>query len=70
MVKEDDGMFTVTVQKFGETTRSVIVSIRARASNPTSARRMYMIDKFWYLIVTEFAITSTFCIPRNTNLKN
>ena len=40
LVKEDDGMFTVTVQKFGETTESFPVFIRTRASNPTSATRM------------------------------
>lgn len=42
VVKEDDGMFTVTVQKFGETTADVTVLIRTRASNPTSATRTYV----------------------------
>ena len=42
-IKEDNEMFMVTVQKFGLTTESVMVSIRTRASNPTSATRMYII---------------------------
>ena len=41
-MKEDDEMFNVTVQKFGLTTEIVAVSIRTRASNPTSATRTYV----------------------------
>lgn len=41
-VKEDNGVFNVTVQKFGETTESFPAFIRTRASNPTSATRMYI----------------------------
>ena len=43
-VKEDDGIFNVTVQKFGETAEAFPVLIRTRASNPTSATRMYIDD--------------------------
>ena len=44
VVKEDDGVFSVTVQKFGETAESFPVLIRTRASIPTSATRTYAHD--------------------------
>ena len=45
VVKEDDRVFNVTVQKFGETAESFPVFIRRRASNPTSATRTYVHDE-------------------------
>ena len=67
VVKEDDGVFSITIQKFGETTEPFPVFIRTRASNPSSATRMCMINVIvpatfcinWqlFLAVTDYATT-------------
>ena len=51
-VKEDDGVFNVIVQKFGDTTESLTVFIRTRANNPTSATRMYIVMTNCILVIT------------------
>jgi len=42
MVKEDDETYTVTIQKIGVTTQSIMVSIQTRTTNPRSAIRKYI----------------------------
>lgn len=47
-VVKEDRVFNVTVQKFGETAESFPLFIRTRASNPTSATRMYVHNESYF----------------------